>query len=90
MAKKAKATVKVDGMIFDEAVMLLEGRGYPVNRDEAMAEIVVADSEIEDWQAKLNYMDSEALAEWLEDWMIGEINRVLTDAEMADAEAEYA
>jgi hypothetical protein len=35
-------------------------------------------------------MDSEALAEWLEDWMIGEINRVLTDAEMADAEAEYA
>jgi hypothetical protein len=83
MAKKAK-TVKVDGLVFDEALMLLEGRGYPVDRDAALGEIALADGEIEDWQTKLNYMDSEALADWLESWMVDEINRDFTDAEMAD------
>ena len=87
MAKKTK-TVVVDRMVFDEACMLLDRKGYLFDRDMAMAEIVMADGEIEDWQSKLNYMDSEALADWLEDWIgfVNEANEAFTTAEMADAE----
>jgi len=88
MAKKAKAAVTVDSMVFDEACYLLDKKGYLFDRDQAMAEIVFADGEIDDWQNKLNYMDAEAMADWLEDWigLTDEANEAFTTAEMADAE----
>jgi hypothetical protein len=80
MAKKT--TVKVDGMVFDEACSLLEADGSLFDRDMVMSEIVHANQEIDDWQSKLNYMDSETLADWIKSFVldpIDDFNRMTED-----------
>lgn len=80
MAKKT--TVKIDGMVFDQACQYLEDDGMLFDRDMVMSEIVHADQEIDGWQSKLNRMDSEALADWIKSFVldpIDDFNRMAED-----------
>lgn len=93
MAMKA---TKIKRAVFDQAVNDLFVDGYLFDRDEAYRALQWAHLDLEDgdgWQARVNSMDSEEMAEFIVSYVldpIDEANRALEDAANADRELELA
>ena len=91
MAMKA---TRIKTAVFDQAVNDLYDEGRLFDRDEAFKALQWAHLDLEDgdgWQARVNSMDAEEMAEFIVSYVLDpmdEVNLALTDKEGNNADPE--